>query len=345
MELTPSNVVRLCSSADFSEMDCDGLGIGTPSLKPHIEKFLEGIRFWTFSELIEALKQCQHLISSKSYSAILDRIVDHLMERLASPCNTSPYTCSSNRSSSQFSSDTSSNNSWRSYSSGATWWFEHFQFLKIDLLEKVIRTMISHDFDHVVVSKFLFYYHSFNCLGSAQAEMIGTTKVIVNLLPLLDMRSISCRDLFNLNRIATSLRISRCCRNKIESLIGPLLDQATIDYLLLPSPHGKDHAFDVDFVLRLMRTFLFGGSLELSLIRLKRVVKLMDLFIVEVAPDPHLKPSEFEALVAVLPDTARESHDQLYLAIDMYLKVIYKTAIVICNFTFYHELLACLILR
>ncbi|GAU34504.1 hypothetical protein TSUD_388160 [Trifolium subterraneum] len=48
---------------------------------------------------------------------------------------------------------------------------------------------------------------------------------------------------------------------------------------------------------------------------------MMDLFLVEVSPDPHLQSCEFEALITVLPDTVRESHDQLYLAMYMYLKV------------------------
>ncbi|KAK7412234.1 hypothetical protein VNO78_03684 [Psophocarpus tetragonolobus] len=321
MEITPFNMTLLCSAAHFLEMECDDCP-ATPNLKPHLEKFLEGIRFWTWYELLEALKQCQDLFSSKGYLAILHRIVDHLIERLASPGITSPNTCSSSRSSFQFSCDTSSNKSWRNNCSGTTWWwFEHLLFLKTDLLDKVIRTMISYDFDHGVLSRFLFYYHNSTCLGGVQDEKIKTTKVVINILLLLDLRSISCKDLFNLNRTAISLKMSRSCINKIESLIGPLLDQTTIDYILLPSPRSKDQAYDVDFVLRLIHLFFFGGSFELTSNRLKRVVKMMDLFLVEVAPDPHLKPCEFEALITVLPDTARESHDQLYIAMDMYVKV------------------------
>ncbi|XP_028203684.1 BTB/POZ domain-containing protein At3g22104-like [Glycine soja] len=348
MEMTPSNVAMLCSAVHFLEMECDDDGPGTPNLKPHIEKFLEGVRFWTWSELLEALKQCQGLFSFKDYLAILDRIVDHLIERLASPGITSPNTCSSNRSSFQFSCDTSSNNSWRNNSSGATWWFEHLLFLKIDLLDKVIRTMVCYDFDHGVVSRFLFYYHNSSCLGAAQAEKIESTEVVIDLLLLLDLRSISCKDLFNLNRTAVSLKMSRSFISKIESLIGPLLDQTTIDYLLLPSPHGKGQAYDVDFVLRLVHIFFFGGSFELTSNRLMRVAKMMDLFLVEVAPDPHLKPFEFEALITVLPDVARESHDQLYLAMDMYLKVhaglSEKEKISICC-TLNHEKLSAELLR
>ncbi|XP_020978061.1 BTB/POZ domain-containing protein NPY5-like isoform X1 [Arachis ipaensis] len=39
------------------------------------------------------------------------------------------------------------------------------------------------------------------------------------------------------------------------------------------------------------------------------------------APDLHFKPCEFEALIRVVPDAARESHDQLYIAMDISLKV------------------------
>ncbi|MED6188155.1 hypothetical protein PIB30_083303 [Stylosanthes scabra] len=48
---------------------------------------------------------------------------------------------------------------------------------------------------------------------------------------------------------------------------------------------------------------------------------MLSLFLLEVSPDPHLKPCEFEALITVAPDSARESHDQLYIAMDIYLKV------------------------
>jgi hypothetical protein len=55
--------------------------------------------------------------------------------------------------------------------------------------------------------------------------------------------------------------------------------------------------------------------------RLRKVGVLVDLYITEVAPDPCLRPSKFLALAMVLPDAARDSYDELYRAIDMYLEV------------------------
>ncbi|XP_054779028.1 BTB/POZ domain-containing protein At3g22104-like isoform X3 [Prosopis cineraria] len=333
MVITPSNIVLLYCAAHFMEMHCDGPS-GTSNVISQIENFLEeGIHLWTWFELLEALRQCQeYSISSKSYFTILDRIVDHLIERLVIlPSTSSPYTCSSNRSSSQFSCETSSNNSWRNNCSGPSWWFEHLLFLKVDLIDKIVRSMISHDFDHALVSKFLFHYHKLSCIGAVKSkskmESAETTEVVINLLSLLDKRSFSFKDLFSLYHVGFKLRIiSSCCKNKILSLIGPFLDQVAIDYLLLPPPKERKHAFDVDFVLRLAQVFVNEGDFGISLARLKRVAKTMDSFLIEVSPDCHLQPSEFAELITVLPDAARESHDLLYLAMDIYLKSIILAA-------------------
>jgi hypothetical protein len=57
----------------------------------------------------------------------------------------------------------------------------------------------------------------------------------------------------------------------------------------------------------------------------------MDLYLGEVAPDSHLKPSKFLALLLVLPDYARESDDHIYKAMDLFLEVC-------CIFAMFHYL-------
>ncbi|KAL0444142.1 UNVERIFIED_CONTAM: BTB/POZ domain-containing protein [Sesamum latifolium] len=47
----------------------------------------------------------------------------------------------------------------------------------------------------------------------------------------------------------------------------------------------------------------------------------MDLYLAEVAPDPHLKPSTFLALITALPESARDSCDRVYRAMSLYLEV------------------------
>lgn len=84
--------------------------------------------------------------------------------------------------------------------------------------------------------------------------------------------------------------------------------------------------YDVNLVLRLVKGFCNQGSCCLSPSRgLRKVATLVDSYLVEVAADSQLNPSKFAALVMLLPDSARESHDRLFLAMDIYLEVFAMT--------------------
>jgi len=51
------------------------------------------------------------------------------------------------------------------------------------------------------------------------------------------------------------------------------------------------------------------------------VGRLIDLYLAEVAPDPSLRPAKFLELATALPAPARDCHDALYRAIDVYFQV------------------------
>jgi hypothetical protein len=326
-----SNILLLNCAANFLGMESNASS--QPNLIEQTEKSLEGSIFWTWSELLEALKQCQDLLPATKSSVMLQNILDCLIGRLALPSVVaSPFACSSDNSSCKFSCDTISTDSQlKNNSSQLPWWFEDFLFLNVDMIDKVIKTMVSQKFDQAIICKFLFYYHKSRCLGAAPAEKHKTTKVVVTLLCLLDRSSLCCKGLFEIYRVALGSKISKFYKNKIESLMGSQLDQATIDYLLAPSPHGRDYSYDVNLVLRLVQAFLIECSCLSSTTRLKKVANLMDLYLGEVAPDSHLKPSKFLALLLVLPDYARESDDHIYKAMDLFLEVC-------CIFAMFHFL-------
>ena len=56
----------------------------------------------------------------------------------------------------------------------------------------------------------------------------------------------------------------------------------------------------------------------------KMVSKLLDNYLAEVAKDPNLSVTKFQALAEALPVKARTCHDGIYRAIDTYLKVLCK---------------------
>ncbi|XVE87874.1 hypothetical protein DITRI_Ditri19aG0023500 [Diplodiscus trichospermus] len=317
-EITPANVVLLNCAAQFMEMESDG---PRPSLLNQTQKSLYGISFWTWSELIIGLKECQDLLSASSSSVILDKVLDCVIGRLSSPIVASTYTSCSENSSFHYSFDTRSSSSTRNNFSQISWWFEDLLFLNTNLIEKVIKIMISQHIDHVTISKFLFCYRRSRFPSATITEKRKITEVIINMLSMLDRSSLSCKLLFDIFRVASSLKISKHCKSILENLIGSQLDRTTIDYLLLPSPSMEDYMYDVNLVVRLVKAFCKEGSCCLSPVRLTKVASLVDPYLIEVAADSHLNPSKFAELVMLLPVSARESHDLLFQAIGIYLEV------------------------
>ncbi|XP_028088266.1 BTB/POZ domain-containing protein At3g22104-like isoform X1 [Camellia sinensis] len=310
IDITLSNIFLLHCAAKFMEIKKGGSQ--TPDLIEQTERYFDGIQCWTWSELLLSLKQCHDFLKTLNSSSILPKFLDLFVERLALLNVESPFTSSSEN------SNSSSSHSAKSYIS-TSWWFEDLVFMNINLFEKVINAMITQKFDHATICSFLFFYQRSKFHGASQAKKRKIIEVVINLLFLLDRSAISCRGLFDTFGMSLCLKISKFYQNKLEVLVGSKLDRAKIDDLLVPSPHGKRYMYDVNLVLRLLKLFLAEN--RFSPYRLKKVACLMDLYIAEVAPDRHLKPSKFVALATALPDFARDSQDRIYLAIDAYLKV------------------------
>ncbi|XP_038710364.1 BTB/POZ domain-containing protein At3g22104-like isoform X2 [Tripterygium wilfordii] len=319
--ITPSNVFLIHSAAHFMEIgkDCSA----TFDLVEQTENFLDGISNWSWSELVVALKHSQDLLPAQDVSILFEKILDCLVGRLGLPIITSPYTTFSENSSFHCSCDTRSTDSRRNYYSASptTWWFEDLLFLKVDLIEKVIHTMTSQRLDQAMIYKFLIFYLKAGLYNAATADKCKISEIVISLLSLLDRSSLSCKGLFEVHRLVSSLRISEQHRVMLESLIGSRLDQATVNHLLITSPCEKEQMFDVNLVLRLVEAFIFDGNSWISFGQLKKVASLMDSYLFEVAPDLFLKPSKFAALVSAIPDSARRSNDRIYQAVDIYLEV------------------------
>ncbi|KAH6780544.1 hypothetical protein C2S52_011781 [Perilla frutescens var. hirtella] len=319
--INPLNIFNLNSAANFMEMN--KMVSKMDNLCELTEKSLEEIRYWTWSELLAALKQCQELLPRASSLAMLDKCLDSLIGRVASSCETSPSPSISSSDSSGFrlSCDTRSTESLKNSSVRATWWFEDLVALDTVLIQMLVRLMVAKNFDNGIISRYLFYYQKSRFASASVDEKIKIIETVVDLLDSLDVRCVSYKSLFGMLRVALNMNLSQCCRDKLESMIGSQLDQATLDNLLVPSPVGTSCLYDVNVVLRFLKSFLGKGVCCVPLSRLKKVSSLIDLFLAEVAPDPYLKPSKFLALIRALPDSARDSCDGVYYAVNLYLEV------------------------
>ncbi|XP_024020870.1 BTB/POZ domain-containing protein At3g22104 [Morus notabilis] len=146
--------------------------------------------------------------------------------------------------------------------------------------------------------------------------------MVISLLCLLNGNSLSFKGSFSIYQVALRVQVGEQDSNMLEYLTGSQLDQATIDHLLIPSPTEKKCIYDVNMILKLVKSFLvIKGNCHLLLSRLNKVGRLIDSFLVEVALDSHMKLSKFSELVMILPDCARESHDRSYQAMDIYFEV------------------------
>ncbi|XP_047337031.1 BTB/POZ domain-containing protein At3g22104 [Impatiens glandulifera] len=308
IHINPFNATVLHSTAHFMEMD---------SLTEQTHKSLEGIAYWSWSQLVLALKQCQDFLPFAVSSGMLEKILDSIIGRIVlanetaslSPSTSSPDSIGIIR----HSCDTKSTESLRNSSIRSNWWYEDLASLNPDLIEMVVKTMMAkRRINHANISRFLFYFQK-----SKPCRKV--TEAVIDMLHGLERNLISCKSLFGILRVISSMNVSKNCKNKLESMIGSVMDQSTLDNLLVPSPPGTNYLYDVNLVLRFMKAFQADdiGSLH----RLKKVGSLIDLYIAEVAPDPFLKPSKFLALVKALPDSARDSFDEVYRSIDMYIEV------------------------
>ncbi|KAF5178873.1 BTB/POZ domain-containing protein [Thalictrum thalictroides] len=177
---------------------------------------------------------------------------------------------------------------------------------------------------------------------------------IISLLPM-EKGSASCSFLLKLLKAANILGASSASKTELARRVGFQLEEASVSDLLIPSlSHTKGTRYDVDIVMTILEHFMLQGqSPPTSPPRSKfgferrrsrsaenvdfefqegrrsssashgsklRVAKLIDRYLQEIARDVNLPLSKMTAIAEAIPDFARIDHDDLYKAIDIYLK-------------------------
>lgn len=196
--------------------------------------------------------------------------------------------------------------------------------------------------------------------GNGDGEVYAKTRLIlesmVSLLPA-EKEAVSCSFLLKLLKAANIIKASLSSRTELARRAGLQLEEASVKDLLLPpsssSKNGTRH--DVDSVTVMLEEFLSQGpspptsplrgerrrerrrsrsaqDVDLEFQERRRsssashssklkVAKLVDGYLQEIAKDPNLPMSKFISIAEAIPDFARLNHDDLYKAIDIYLKV------------------------
>ncbi|KAK7407217.1 hypothetical protein VNO78_08940 [Psophocarpus tetragonolobus] len=177
---------------------------------------------------------------------------------------------------------------------------------------------------------------------------------VVSLLPA-EKGAVSCGFLLKLLKASNILNASSSSKIELARRVGLQLEDATVNDLLIPSlSYANDTVYDVELVITILEQFMSQGqspptsparsrmtferrrsrsaeniNLEFQESRRSssashssklKVAKLVDRYLQEVARDVNFHLSKFIALAEIIPDFARHDHDDLYRAIDIYLK-------------------------
>ncbi|KAI3738643.1 hypothetical protein L2E82_28692 [Cichorium intybus] len=238
-------------------------------------------------------------------------------------------------------------------SSESDWWFEDISYLSVPLFVRLMKMMEARGIRPEKLTGAIMYYSRKYLHGLGRWQSGHTTKArsiasfsmkpaivdqrvllesIVQLLPEKKGKSF-CRFLLGLLRVALILGVNDKCQDSLERKIGMQLEFATLDALLIPSYSDSDTLYNSDCVERIIDHFLSSEKTVTTFsppsiaseasplsFPLRKVSKLVDNYMAEVASDVNLKPEKIRSLAEALPESSRSLNDGLYRALDVYFK-------------------------
>ncbi|KAL1197690.1 BTB/POZ domain-containing protein [Cardamine amara subsp. amara] len=330
ISINVSNVSILYCSSVFFEMTEK---LCSSNLVLQTEKFLEGMFYWSWNDVILCLKSCEQVFLHADSYGLVDKLVFGVLGKIAQNSDighvftsSSPSSSASASASSQSDSDKRSTS--RSFSCRASneWWFDDMSILGPKIIEKLIKNLGAYDNNNnsLVLTRFLLHYLKTNLQNKSnnKLEYSGLADTAVKGVIFAAKTAFSCRKIFWVLRVLSGFSISKESRIGLERVIGEMLDQATLDDLLIPAGGKREKGFyDVDLVIRLLKVFVrVCNTEEDQNLRMRRIGKLIDKYLREISPDQNLKVSKFLEVGESLPDSARDWFDGLYRAIDIYLE-------------------------
>ncbi|GAB2224753.1 hypothetical protein Drorol1_Dr00005523 [Drosera rotundifolia] len=218
------------------------------------------------------------------------------------------------------------------------WWTEDISNLNIDIFRGIITTLKSTNILppqligealHVYAYRWLPISKSRNNSEAIQDDAAEKNRrvleMIVSLIPA-EAGSVSVGFLMKLLNIANLLGVSPVTKAELVRRTSQQLEEATVNDLLLPSHSSTTQkTYDIDLIKVVLESFLEQQRRQslpdgISLRAIRTVGKLIDAYLQVVARDANVPVSKIASLAEALPPAARPMHDDLYKAINIYLK-------------------------
>ncbi|PKI53968.1 root phototropism protein 2-like isoform X1 [Punica granatum] len=320
-EITVHNVAALRCAAEYLQMTdhyCNN------NLAGRTEDFLAQVALTSLSGAIVVLKSCENLLPITEELKIIQRCIDVASLKA---CHEAIFPSRS----------------------PTNWWTEELTILDVTFFGKIIMAMKQRGAKPLTLASAIITYteralrdlvrdHSASGIKSSlefEDSDVGVQQrdileSIVALLPT-EKAAFPINFLCCLLRSAIFLKATTACKNELEKRISVILEHVTVnDLLVLSFTYDGERLFELDSVRRIitgfveketsMAVFNGGDYRELCSTAIQRVAKTVDAYLSEIAAYPDLSISKFNGIANVIPKGARKVNDDLYRAIDIYLK-------------------------
>ncbi|KAI3771251.1 hypothetical protein L6452_02411 [Arctium lappa] len=323
IEITVNNVAALHCAAEYLEMTdeyCDG------NLASRTYAFLDQVALTSLSSAITVLKSCEDLLPIAEQLNIVHQCVEVASAKACNEAN-SPNCSPPN------------------------WWTEELSLVRITFFQRIIDSMKSRGTKAVAIAGAITTYakralpnlihdHSVNGKKSPVSGDSSTSRIkqrdllesIVALFPVESQQAVfSINFLCYLLRSAIMLENNDDCKKQLEKRISAILDQVTVDDLLLLSyTFDGERLCDMESIRRIVTGFVgkersasvfnSGDYKEAPSPAMIRVAKTIDMYLSEIATATELSIPKFTGIANLVPKNARDVDDDLYRAIDIYLQ-------------------------
>ncbi|KVI11527.1 BTB/POZ-like protein [Cynara cardunculus var. scolymus] len=318
VEITVNNVAALHCAAEYLEMTdqyCDG------NLASRTYAFLTQVALTSLSGAITVLRSCQQLLPIAEQLNIVHQCIQVASAEACNEAN-SPSCSPSN------------------------WWAEELSMVHITFFQRIIDLMKSRGTKALAIAGAITTYakrsfpnHSVNGIkspvsgDSSRIKQRDLLESIVALFPVESQQAVfSINFLCYLLRTAIMLENNDNCKKQLEKRISAILDQVTVDDLLLLSyTFDGERLCDMESISRIVTGFVgkeknlsvfnYGDYKEAPSPAMIRVAKTIDVYLSKIAMATELSIPKFTGIANLVPKNARDVDDDLYHAIDIYLQL------------------------
>lgn len=303
-DLTVTNIAPIYCAAGFLEMSEE---IGEGNLLSKTETFLSFVIFSSWKETFQILKTCEPISSWAEEFQITKRGSESIAwkacvkPKIIDCCNSEKVVDS--------------------------WWIEDVSSLNIDHFVQVMESITRRGMRTELVGACLTYWAAKwaarinpNSEGSGRELQKRTIESLIRVLPEEDETSVSFNFLLHLLKLGLMVKTKPELSMKLEKRIVFMLAKCRPVDLLVKNYEDKDGVYDVEIVSRVIEAYISCISNN-SAPRVNDIGKLVDGYLTLIARDENLSVKSFRLIVELLPKNYRYCDDNLYRAIDMYLKV------------------------